>query len=141
MLSAYRYVAYTSDVGESFRPVAHPYLVRSAYAISWAYVIGDVSHEGYKAYFRNQRAIDAGLNVPELEDWKTIVAQRALFQSLASMGLPAFTIHSVVKYSGRALRNNKNTAIRTWGPIGVNLCPPIPHPQLHSPFPYHITDN
>src|SRR5271156_2485753 len=55
MLSAQRYVAYTSDIGESFRPVAHPWLVRSAYGISWAYLIGDVSHEGYKAYRRNAR--------------------------------------------------------------------------------------
>lgn len=37
------------------------------------------------------------------------------------MGLPAFTIHSVVKYSGRALKDVKNTAIRTWGPIGLGL--------------------
>src|SRR5689334_323875 len=50
MLSAHRYVAYTSDIGESFRPVAHPWLVRGAYGVSWAYLIGDVSHEGWKAY-------------------------------------------------------------------------------------------
>lgn len=49
------------------------------------------------------------------------MAQRAIFQSLASMGLPAFTIHSVVRYSGRAMKNIKNTKIRTWGPIGLGL--------------------
>ncbi|KAK4932739.1 hypothetical protein LTR28_011371, partial [Elasticomyces elasticus] len=32
LLSAHRYVAYTSDIGESFRPVAHPYLIKGAYA-------------------------------------------------------------------------------------------------------------
>jgi fission process protein 1 len=37
------------------------------------------------------------------------------------MGLPAFTIHSVVRYSGRALKNAKNAAIRTWAPIGLGL--------------------
>ncbi|KAG7144353.1 hypothetical protein HYQ46_006913 [Verticillium longisporum] len=37
------------------------------------------------------------------------------------MGLPAFTIHSVVRYSGRAMKNMKNTRIRTWGPIGLGL--------------------
>ncbi|MCJ1375703.1 hypothetical protein MMC20_006940 [Loxospora ochrophaea] len=60
LLSAHRYVAYTSDIGESFRPIAHPYLVKSAYAISWAYLLGDVSHEGYKAYLRNQRVKNPG---------------------------------------------------------------------------------
>ena len=34
-------------------------------------------------------------NVPFLEDYRTVMVQRAVFQSLASMALPAFTIHSV----------------------------------------------
>ncbi|KFY45088.1 hypothetical protein V495_03126, partial [Pseudogymnoascus sp. VKM F-4514 (FW-929)] len=57
LLSAQRYVAYTSDVGESFRPVAHPNLVRAAYGISWCYLAGDVAFEGYKAYCANQRTL------------------------------------------------------------------------------------
>jgi len=154
MLSAHRYVAYTSDIGESFRPVAHPWLVRSAYGISWAYLIGDVSNEGWKAYKRNAKLLSpdndqhmkaladndgkvapdvkqalvsspaanaAGpVTIPALEDWKAVAAQRAVFQSIASMGLPAFTIHSIVKYSGKAFRSAKNTTVRTWGPIGVS---------------------
>jgi mitochondrial fission process protein 1 len=143
MLSAHRYVAYTSDIGESFRPVAHPILVRSAYAVSWAYLIGDVSHEGWKAYQRNQRLLhppipqpDAvskempatkalpshqAVHIPAIEDYRAVMAQRAVFQSIASMGLPAFTIHSIVRYSGKALKNASNATLRTWGPIGVRL--------------------
>jgi mitochondrial fission process protein 1 len=143
MLSAHRYVAYTSDIGESFRPIAHPYLVRSAYAVSWAYLIGDVSHEGWKAYKRNQRLLyptdnqhydatakempgtkalpsSTPVHIPAIEDYRSVMAQRAVFQSLASMGLPAFTIHSIVRYSGRALKDASNATIRTWGPIGVS---------------------
>ncbi|KAF2824111.1 hypothetical protein CC86DRAFT_353883 [Ophiobolus disseminans] len=177
MLSAHRYVAYTSDIGESFRPIAHPYLVKGAYGISWLYLIGDVSHEGYKAYCRNQKTlhpenylevdvkeekapelvaakttgifdaikeaaktatstegvkmggtgsaitgghISPGL-VPAIEDYRAVMAQRAIFQAVASMGLPAFTIHSIVRYSGRALKDAKNKTIRTWGPIGLGL--------------------
>lgn len=126
--------------------MAHPWLVRSAYGISWAYILGDVSYEGYKAYWHNQRILDPQLPlseqqqkitglpaavepnnslapraVPPLEDWRTVMAQRAIFQSVASMGLPAFTIHSVVKYSGKALKDVKNKTIRTWGPIGLGL--------------------
>jgi fission process protein 1 len=144
LMSAHRYVAYTSDIGESFRPIAHPYLVKGAYGISWAYLIGDVSHEGYKAYLRNQRVLkgEEDINVtstekpaaatsgtvaaaipgkvPLIEDYRTVMAQRAIFQGLASMGLPAFTIHSIVKYAGKALKDNKNVKLRTWGPIGVS---------------------
>lgn len=151
LLSAHRYVAYTSDIGESFRPVAHPWLVRSAYGVSWAYILGDVSYEGYKAYWQNQRTLNPQLEVPArlqhvlgvndatqpapptqaiastpgkvtaLEDYRTVMLQRGIFQSLASMGLPAFTIHSVVRYSGRALKDVKNKTVRTWGPIGLGL--------------------
>ena len=177
MLSAHRYVAYTSDIGESFRPIAHPYLVRGAYGVSWLYLIGDVSHEGYKAYCRNQRTLhpeqylveqterkeskdvapigrSTGIfdkvqeiaknatstegvkyggqgssltggqivpgRVPAIEDYRAVMAQRAIFQAVASMGLPAFTIHSIVRYSGRALKDAKNKTIRIWGPIGVS---------------------
>lgn len=147
--AAHRYVAYTSDIGESFRPVAHPNLVRSAYAISWLYIGGDVGYEGYKAYLRQQRALHPeahkdGLTlakasgadvastpaaqstalvsraVPAIEDYRAVMAQRAVFQSIASMGLPAFTIHTIVRYSGRAMKNVKNVTLRTWGPIGVS---------------------
>ena len=152
LLSAHRYVAYTSDIGESFRPIAHPWLVRSAYGISWAYLIGDVGHEGYKAYLRNQKQLHPGVpgvtststptrasdaravsdayavpgssglkpgHVAAIDDYKSVMAQRAVFQSVASMGLPAFTIHSIVRYSGKALKGAKNQKLRTWGPIGV----------------------
>jgi fission process protein 1 len=133
MLSAHRYVAYTSDIGESFRPVAHPNWVRAAYGISWAYLIGDVSHEGYKAYKQNQRILTPetdedrreselhGKKIPAIEDFRAVMAQRAVFQSIASMGLPAFTIHSIVRYSGQAFKNVKNVRLRTWGPIGLGL--------------------
>lgn len=144
LLSAHRYVAYTSDIGESFRPIAHPWLVKGAYSVSWAYLIGDVGHEGYKAYLRNQRIKHPGTpgvlaasssdaressptqnekpeigHVPAIEDFRSVMVQRAIFQSVASMGLPAFTIHSIVRYSGRALKDAKNMTIRTYGPIGV----------------------
>lgn len=168
MMSAHRYVAYTSDIGESFRPVAHPYLVRSAYGVSWLYLAGDVANEGYKAYMRNQRVLHpetahetahgnifekvrslkdtvvdtSGVKaggivgngtsltggevspgrVPAIEDWRAVAAQRAVFQSVASMGLPAFTIHSIVRYSGEyAKKNIKNARLRTWGPIGLGI--------------------
>lgn len=198
MMSAHRYVAYTSDIGESFRPVAHPYLVRGAYGVSWLYLAGDVAHEGYKAYLRNQRILHperelspegtgslkdrakelknvlkstdgvktsngtkgseltggevvAG-RIPAIEDYRAVMAQRAVFQSVASMGLPAFMIHSIVRYSGRAMKDVKNKTLRTWAPIGVstmrnsksppsmnnqtNLCYSLESP----PFPsYHIS--
>ena len=74
--------------------------------------------------------------VPMIEDYRSVMLQRAVFQSVASMGLPAFTIHSIVRYSGKALKNAKNTTIRTYGPIGVRLFPhPFPYTRLFNPYP------
>ncbi|EHK99694.1 putative Mitochondrial fission process protein 1 [Glarea lozoyensis 74030] len=118
LLSAQRYVAYTSDIGESFRPVAHPNWVRAAYGISWAYIAGDVAHEGYKAYCANQRVLH-----PDLP-------RKAAPQNYNNaQNTPAFTIHSIVRYSGRALKGNRNIKIRTYGPIGLGLAavPALPY--------------
>ncbi|ANB13257.1 hypothetical protein AWJ20_1541 [Sugiyamaella lignohabitans] len=146
ILSAtHRYVAYTSDIGESFRPVAHPRLVTTAYGISWAYLIGDVAYEGWKARLRQQGLYRPGLQpwqpVPEFTaeeqelikedapDWRLVAVKRAVFQSIASMALPAFTIHSTVRYSGKALKNIKNVKLRTYGPVGLGLAvvPALPY--------------
>lgn len=117
--------------------------------MSWIYILGDVSYEGYKAYLHNQRVLNPNLElttqqqqmlgldvtsngsspattatsgkVLPLEDYRTVMLQRGIFQSIASMGLPAFTIHSVVRYSGRAMKNVKNATVRTWVPIGLGL--------------------
>ncbi|KAL1598610.1 hypothetical protein SLS60_007750 [Paraconiothyrium brasiliense] len=180
MMSAHRYVAYTSDIGESFRPVAHPYFVRSAYGISWLYIAGDVANEGYKAYMRNQRVLNpetahdnivdkiksvknsitntSGIKaggsdgtsltggevspgrIPAIEDWRAVAAQRAVFQSVASMGLPALTIHSIVRYSGRAMKNVKNVKLRTWGPIGLGIAAVPALPFIFDEPIEHLTE-
>lgn len=56
-----------------------------------------------------------------LEDYRTVVVQRALFQGVASMGLPMLTIHSIVRYAGRAMKDVKNPKLRMWGPVGLGL--------------------
>ncbi|KAI7861518.1 mitochondrial 18 KDa protein-domain-containing protein [Spinellus fusiger] len=114
-----RYLAYTSDVGEAFRPVVSPLLVKATYGISWAYLGLDVGYECYKA-------VQAGKD-------NTIVAttavKRGVFQALASMAFPMFTIHTVVKYSAKAFKDVKSTAIRAWGPtsIGLSIIPFLPY--------------
>lgn len=145
LAATHRYVAYTSDIGESFRPVAHPRLVSAAYSVSWAYLVGDVAYEGWKARLRQQGLFVPGLqpwqkapdftpeerlkNAEGAPDWRLVTLKRGIFQSIASMGLPAFTIHSTVRYSGRALKNVKNANIRTYAPIalGLSVVPALPY--------------
>ncbi len=69
LLRMSRYLAFTSDVGEAFRPIVNQRLVQLSYGISWAYVIGDVSYEAKKE-------IDKGSS---REQVKFVVAERATF--------------------------------------------------------------
>jgi mitochondrial fission process protein 1 len=55
------------------------------------------------------------------------------------MGLPAFTIHSLVKYSGKyVFSKSPNRMLRVWGPaaVGLSVVPALPylfdHPVEHA---------
>lgn len=112
-----RYLAYTSDVGEAFRPIVHPVVVKSAYAVSWAYVICDVGYEGHKDYKRGS----------DRNHITRTVLERSLFQSIASMALPAFTIHTQVHSFQKVFK--KVGKFQKWGPtvMGFALIPFIPY--------------
>ncbi|BFZ53217.1 hypothetical protein PYCC9005_000240 [Savitreella phatthalungensis] len=115
-----RYVGYTSDIGESFRPVVSSKVVTAGYAISWLYLAGDVGYEGYKAkVIRGEDNTSVGL----------LAARRSVFQAIATMALPAFTIHTVVKQSDRLFTNVKNPKLKTWGPtgLGLSVVPALPY--------------
>ncbi|CAE6391667.1 unnamed protein product [Rhizoctonia solani] len=132
-----RYIAYTSDIGEAFRPVVHPALVTAAYGVSWAYLAGDVGYETYKANRQGPSAIEAA-NFSEPTRLSILATQRAVFQSVASMGLPAVTIHTVVKQATKAFVNVKNVRVKAWGPTftGLAIVPFLPymydHPVEHA---------
>jgi len=125
LIASSRYLAFTSDVGEAFRPVAHPYLVTASYGVSWLYCMGDVAFEGYK---ENKRG---GTN----QDVAQVVAKRTVFQATASMLLPAFTIHSLVKIAGKFFQ--RMGRFQRIGPTvaGLAMIPALPfmfdHPVEH----------
>ncbi|KAI5308874.1 hypothetical protein KEM55_004648 [Ascosphaera atra] len=193
-VTSQRYLAYTSDIGESMRPVVPRPLINCAYLITSLYIIGDVANEGIKAYHRNMRVLapateayhDATTHsayqfqpsathhvqrvspepsilqetlsknhpqpwkdpeidtegeildgvlpwsskkIPMREDWRAVIAERATFQVLASLVLPAITIHSAVRYGGKALKNATSPMLRRWGPVGLGLAiiPMLPY--------------
>ncbi|KAK7060248.1 hypothetical protein VNI00_001013 [Paramarasmius palmivorus] len=131
-----RYIAYTSDVGEAFRPVVPPWVVTLAYGISWVYLSGDVAYESYKASRRGPTPFEAA-NFSETTRISLVAVQRATFQSIASMALPAFTIHTAVKQAKKAFVNVKNPRVKMWGPTltGLAIVPGLPyifdHPVEH----------
>lgn len=112
-----RYLAYTSDFGEAFRPIAHRYVVKASYGISWAYVVGDVGYEAYNMSYGH------GITGTDLY---VTTAKRAVFQSIASMALPAFTIHTAVHQSKKLFA--KMGRFQKWGPsaVGLSIVPFLP---------------
>lgn len=111
---AVRYLAFTSDLGEAARPVVSLRWVRASYGVSWGYCIVDVVSEGRTAMKQQ---------VPNADIAK-LVAERAVFQSLASMALPAFTIHTTVKLAKPlfARISRPGSRVTTFGPSLAGLC-------------------
>ncbi|KAI8981063.1 mitochondrial 18 KDa protein-domain-containing protein [Pilobolus umbonatus] len=118
LVASTRYLAYTSDIGEAFRPIVPPFIVTAAYGVSWAYLALDVSYEGYKS-------VHAGQDNPVVA---ATMLKRGIFQSLASMAFPMMTIHSIVKYSAIGFKQVKNQKIKAWGPtcMGLAIVPFLP---------------
>jgi len=135
--ASHRYLAYTSDVGEAFRPVVPPLLVSAAYGVSWIYLLGDVSYETYKSHRKGPSALERTAKLTETTRLGLVAAQRATFQAVASMALPALTIHTIVKQAAKTFKNVPNPRIRAWGPTvtGLAVVPGLPflfdHPIEH----------
>jgi fission process protein 1 len=58
-----------------------------------------------------------------------VAVKRSIFQGVASMALPAFTIHTAVKQASKALINSKNITLKRWGPtaVGIGIVPALPY--------------
>jgi len=85
----------------------------------------DVGYEAYKARRLNHEPVPVVVSLS---------VKRALFQSVASMGLPALTIHSLVKYSGKyVFSKSPNPMLRVWGPaaLGLGVVPALPYLYDH----------
>lgn len=121
-----RYLAFTSDVGEAFRPVISPFAVKLTYGISFAYCIGDIGFEGWKSIQRND----------EKSLTSRIVLERTIFQGLASIFLPAVTIHTIVSQAQKQLKSRHfSPRVVQWGPSAIGLaCLPLLPVVLDEPI-------
>lgn len=100
----------------------------AAYGVSWAYLIGDVSWTTYKAKEQGPTPLEAA-NFSEPTRLGLVAVKRSVFQSVASMALPAFTIHTAVRYAGKAVKNSSNVTLKRWGPtaVGISIVPALPY--------------
>jgi mitochondrial fission process protein 1 len=118
---AFRYLAFTSDFGEALRPVVSARLVSGSYAVAFGYCFVDVGYEAYKHVKR-------GYVTEKLEPQPLtqVVVERAAFQALASLALPAFLIHSTVSVAKKVCA--RIGRFQRWGPsiAGLAFIPLLP---------------
>ncbi len=117
--SKIRYLAYSSDVGESFRPVLPSQAVLATYGIAIGYVICDISYHVYQEA-QLPEDVDGGKNIPRCFVHNTV------FQLIASLALPAFIIHAGVHQAQRGFK--KLGRYTKWGPtvVGLAMIPFLP---------------
>ena len=116
-----RYLAFSSDVGEAFRPVVSSGMVRFSYGLTWGYVFGDIAYSTYNAY---------KLHPQNTAFVKDRASRATTFQLLGSVALPFLIIHTTVSQSSKVFAKytpNLKFA-RMWGPsaIGLALIPFLP---------------
>mmetsp|Transcript_43359 Transcript_43359/g.92832 ORF Transcript_43359/g.92832 Transcript_43359/m.92832 type:complete len:354 (+) Transcript_43359:155-1216(+) len=107
-----RLLAYTSDVGESFRPVMPLWFVNGCYGLTFLYVAVGIGYETGNEYLKGS---------PSDIVWRSFW-QASAFQSLASVIVPAAIIHKVVHtVQGQLHRLPPHPYVR-WVPTAVALC-------------------
>ncbi|GBG27263.1 Mitochondrial fission process protein 1 [Hondaea fermentalgiana] len=108
-----RYIAYSSDVGEAFRPVIDPKYVRAGYGVAIAYVIADIGLVTHRAYKLK-------------EDYTRAFCSQTTFQVLGSLVIPSIVIHQGVHLSQKGFAKMKR--FQKWGPVltGLAMIPFMP---------------
>jgi len=117
-----RFAAYTSDVGEAFRPVFRPIFVRACYGISIGYVVADVAYAGYS---------ESQIAASTKGDVMKTTLHAGVFQFLASLALPFVAIHNTVKFAEHKVfysHSRWSPGIRRWAPAicGLAVIPLLP---------------
>jgi mitochondrial fission process protein 1 len=128
-----RYLGYANEVGESFR-YQYPKFVLPSYLIAFGYCVADAISTGYNAYHTH--------NLENKRIQRSVIGtfDALLWQSLASVAIPGYCIHMVVKVTKSTLTLASSRQIQIpiiisiWVPTisGLLSIPLIVHPIDHS---------
>lgn len=117
----FRYLAFTSDLGEALRPVVKVGLVNLSYAISIGYCFADVGIEAYNLHERGYKSHEG-----KPMTMTQCIVERSVFQGLASIVIPFGVIHSTVSIGKKIF--NKIGKFQKFGPsiLGLSIIPLLP---------------
>jgi mitochondrial fission process protein 1 len=146
-----RYLGYANEIGESFR-YQYPKCVIPSYVVAFGYCLADATSTGYHTYYSNHQkrhttTEDSNSNISDTNSShqneqirirRTIVGamDTLLWQSLASVLIPGYVIHTIVKATKYSIPKQVQVPlfISTWLPtiMGLGAIPFIVHPIDHS---------
>ncbi|XP_055385147.1 mitochondrial fission process protein 1 [Condylostylus longicornis] len=110
--SLLRYLGYSNEVGEAFRPLIHRNFVNLSYGVAVSYVLADCYDKSSKVYEKTK----------DLKKTAIMTGDVFLWQMLASVIVPGFTINRITTLAIRFLRKKDlNKAIKKAIPTGLGL--------------------
>lgn len=123
-----RYLGYSNEIGEAFRNLVKKQVVHASYAVAIGYVLCDTADKASKKH-KLPEALGGGTRGALIASGDTLI-----WQMLASVVIPGFTINRICWASGKALKTTK--AYKSGGKwmkliptlIGLAAIPVIIHP-------------
>ncbi|XP_055696576.1 mitochondrial fission process protein 1 [Lutzomyia longipalpis] len=118
-----RYLGYSNEVGEAFRPLIKKIFVHLSYGIAVTYVCADAFDKSHKVY---KRPSGGGAKAAAITAGDVL-----LWQMLASVIIPGFTINRICWGTGKLLKmTHQKGVIKKWVPtfVGLASIPAIIHP-------------
>lgn len=109
-----RYLGYTNEVGESFRPIIPVKVVRASYGVAFAYVLADTVDKSIKMIRKDGRPKRVLIETGDVLIWQT----------LASVIIPGITINRICAYSQSTLCKyacKVPPVARNWMTVGIGL--------------------
>lgn len=113
-----RYLGYANEVGESFRAQVPVSAVRLSYVVASGYVVADAIHKGKEASMKTWEN-----NAQKTSQVRWAVLDTLLWQGLASVAIPGFTINRICALSAYALKKNSQLPgiTRKWTTTMIGL--------------------
>lgn len=131
-----RYLGYSNELGEAFRPLISKSLVNFSYVIATGYVLADTYSKASTMY-NTPVALGGGTKKAAIRAGDVLI-----WQMLASVVIPGFTINRICWATGRMIRMVKVAkAVQKATPTAVGLAsiPLIIHPI--DKFMDYVMDN
>jgi mitochondrial fission process protein 1 len=134
-----RYLGYANEIGESFR-YQYPKFVVPSYVVAFGYCLTDAICTGYNSYNHTTYSDNCTTDNNRIQRSMIGTFDTLLWQSLASVVIPGYCIHMIVKVTKYTLTRTLLKQIQipmilsTWLPTitGLISIPLIIHPIDHS---------